>query len=120
MAQTKRKRRTKHRGNAAGMVETRGRTGRAPSAAERKSGPKRSGGLLRTDRFDRPPTWRAAANRSAIATALFVVVIAVIQGTIVAAVAIGVFMFFLYTALGFYTDSFVYKRRQAKKAQGKV
>ena len=31
MAQTKRKRQTKHRGNAAGIVETRGRTGRKPT-----------------------------------------------------------------------------------------
>ena len=37
MAQTRRKRQTKHRGNAAGMVESRGRTGRKPTAAE-KSG----------------------------------------------------------------------------------
>ncbi len=37
MAQTKRKRQTKHRGNAAGVVESRGRTGRKPTAAE-KSG----------------------------------------------------------------------------------
>jgi hypothetical protein len=33
MAQTKRKRRTKHRGNAAGTIESRGRTGRKPTAA---------------------------------------------------------------------------------------
>ena len=38
MAQTRRKRRTKHRGNAAGVVESRGRTGRKPTAAE-KTGP---------------------------------------------------------------------------------
>ena len=37
MAQTKRKRQTKHRGNAAGEVESRGRTGRKPTVAE-KSG----------------------------------------------------------------------------------
>ena len=35
MAQTKRKRQTKHRGNAAGVVEARGRTGRKPTAAEK-------------------------------------------------------------------------------------
>ena len=37
MAQTKRKRRTKHRGNAAGVVEARGRTSRREnmSPAER-------------------------------------------------------------------------------------
>jgi glycerol uptake facilitator-like aquaporin len=115
MAQTKRKRRTKHRGNAAGMVESRGRTGRAPAPAERKS---RS--ALRTQRFDRPPNWRSAANRSAIATLLFVVVVAVIQKNVVAALAIGILMFFTYTALGYYTDSWIYRRRQAKRAQGKL
>ena len=36
MAQTKRKRRTKHRGTAAGTIQTRGRTGRPPTAEERK------------------------------------------------------------------------------------
>ena len=41
MAQTRRKRQTKHRGNAAGVVESRGRTGRKPTAAE-KSGKARA------------------------------------------------------------------------------
>ena len=36
MAQTKRKRRTKHRGTSAGVVESRGRTTRPASPAERK------------------------------------------------------------------------------------
>src|SRR3954447_7624490 len=117
MAQTKRKRRTKHRGNAAGMVEVRGRTGRPGDPAP---GAKRKGGALRTDRLDRPPTWRSAANRSAIATILFVVVISFLQKNVAAAVAIGLVMFFVYTALGFYTDKWNYERRQAKKAAGKL
>ena len=116
MAQPKRKRRTKHRGNAAGMVEVRGRTGRPPSASERRQTAK----AARGQRFDRPPTWRSAANRSAIATVLFVVIVAVLQKNIAAALAIGVAMFFMYTALGYYTDGFIYRRRQAKKAQGKL
>jgi hypothetical protein len=113
MAQTKRKRRTKHRGNAAGMVEARGGT-RGGAAA---SGTKK-GGALRTDRLDREPTWRSAANRSAIATILFVVVIALVQNPAVA-LAFGVPMFFLYTGLGFYTDRWVWQRRMAKRAGGK-
>ena len=36
MAQTKRKRRSKHRGTAAGTIEARGRTGRKPTANEQK------------------------------------------------------------------------------------
>jgi hypothetical protein len=114
MAQTKRKRRSKHRGNAAGAVEVRGRTGRPGDAAP---GAKKSGGMLRTDRLDREPTWRAAANRSAIATILFVVVIAVVQNPAIA-VAFGVPMFFLYTGLGYYTDRWVWQRRMAKKKGG--
>jgi hypothetical protein len=117
MAQTKRKRRTKHRGNAAGMVEVRGRTSKGSAPA---GGGKGRGGAIRTDRLDRPPTWRSAANRSGIATALFVVAIAILQKNIPAAVAIGIVMFFIYTALGFYTDKWIYERRQAKKAAGKL
>jgi len=37
MASTKKKRRTKHRGNAAGIVESRGRTGRKPADNEKKA-----------------------------------------------------------------------------------
>jgi hypothetical protein len=117
MAQTKRKRRSKHRGNAAGSVESRGRTGRQVAPVKGGKGVK---GALRTDRLDKPPTWRSAANRSAIATVLFVVAITVLQKKVGAAVAIGLVMFFVYTALGFYTDKWIYDRRQAKKAAGKL
>jgi hypothetical protein len=114
MAQTKRKRRSKHRGNAAGAVETRGRTGRPVEPVKGGKG----GGAFRADRLDRMPTWRSAANRSAIATILFVVVIAVINSPVVA-FAFGIPMFFLYTGVGFYTDKWVYERRQRRKAAGK-
>jgi hypothetical protein len=114
MAQTKRKR--KHRGNAAGVVETRGRTSRANASAAGAKG--RSGGALRTDRLNREPTWRSAANRSAIATILFVVVIAVVQRNPAIALAFGIPMFFLYTGLGYYTDRWVWQRRMAKRDGG--
>ena len=114
MAQTKRKRRTKHRGNAAGVVESRGRTGRKPTAAERKADAR----AKRAQRFDRPPTWRGAANRAAIATILFIVAVALIfRQSVGAAIAIGGFMFLLYIPLGYYTDMFIYRRRQAKRAE---
>ena len=44
MAQTKKKRSTKHRGNAAGGVESRGRTGRKLTAEERGKNAKARGG----------------------------------------------------------------------------
>jgi hypothetical protein len=105
---SKSKRRTKHRGNAAGMVETRGRTGRKPTAAERKK-------VSRMDRLSRPPSWRSAFNRALIAAAVFVVAaILILKQNPLAGVAFGVFLVLFYTPLTFYTDSFFYRRRQAK------
>ena len=113
MAQTKRKRRTKHRGNAAGVVETRGRTGRKPTGSERKP----SGRAARMDRFNKPPSWRSSFNRALIAAAVFVAAsIFILKQKPIAGVAFGVFLVLFYTPLTFYTDNFFYKRRQAKLA----
>jgi Flp pilus assembly protein TadB len=113
VASTRRKRRTKHRGNAAGVVETRGRTGRKPTGSERKP----SGRAARMDRFNRPPSWRSSFNRALIAAAVFVAAsIFILKQKPIAGVAFGVFLVLFYTPLTFYTDNFFYKRRQAKLA----
>lgn len=115
MAQTKKKRRTKHRGNAAGKVEVRGRTGRPPSPAERKAAARAQ---VRADRFDKPPSWRSAANRAAIAALIFGVAVVVVFGQPVAqGVALAGFMLVVYIPMTFLTDSFIYNRRQKKKAE---
>ena len=51
MAPTKRKRRSKHRGNAAGTIEARGRTGRKPSPEEQKKADKATARERRTQRL---------------------------------------------------------------------
>jgi hypothetical protein len=113
MASTRRKRRTKHRGNAAGMVETRGRTGRKPTGSERKP----SGRAARMDRFNKPPSWRSSFNRALIAAAVFVAAsIFILKQKPIAGLAFGVFLVLFYTPLTFYTDSYFYRRRQAKLA----
>jgi hypothetical protein len=113
VASTRRKRRTKHRGNAAGVVETRGRTGRKPTGSERKP----SGRAARLDRFNKPPSWRSSFNRALIAAAVFVAAsIFILKQKPIAGVAFGVFLVLFYTPLTFYTDSFFYRRRQAKLA----
>jgi hypothetical protein len=114
VASTRKRRQTKHRGNAAGMVETRGRTGRKPTTTERKSG---GGRTARVNRFDKPPSWRSAFNRALIAAAVFVAAsIIILKQKPIAGAAFGVFLVLFYTPLTFYTDSFFYKRRQAKLA----
>lgn len=116
MAQTKRRRRSKHRGTAAGSVVSRGRTGRKPSAAEAKRPAKDQARERRQQRHDKPPTWKGAAQRGAVATALFVVLTLVaFRQSIVAALSLAVFVFGLYTAMGYYTDLFLYNRRQNRK-----
>jgi hypothetical protein len=123
MAQTKRKRRTKHRGNAAGIVETRGRTSRPPSPDERKKQQKAASRQTRTERYSKPPSWRSAANRALVATLLFVaVVVLAFRQPVTSAVALGGFMLLLYIPIGYYTDAFFYNRRQqqlAKRRGGK-
>src|SRR5437588_13114588 len=77
MAQTRRKRKSKHRGTQAGTIEARGRTGRRPptQVEARKISRERRG-----SRLDRPPTWRSALNRAAISAAVFAVPVVVIFG----------------------------------------
>lgn len=119
MAQTKKKRRSKHRGNAAGVIETRGRTGRKPTAEERKAADKAQ---ARRDRLFRPPTWKAATQRAALAALVFGVLLVLAFGQKPGqAIALTAFVFLFYIPLGYYTDAFMYKRRQKSelKAQEK-
>jgi Flp pilus assembly protein TadB len=114
MAHTKRKR--KHRGTQAGTVEARGRTGRPPATqAEGKKIAKERRG----SRLDRPPTWRSALNRAAISAAVFAVAVVLIFGRpIASAVVLGVVMVVVYLPLSYYTDRFLYNRRQRQKRSG--
>ena len=115
MAQTKRKRRSKHRGTPAGTIEARGRTGRKLDPEERAK-PTRG---ARPNRFAKPPTWQGAATRAAIAAAIFfIAVVALFRQPVLGAISIAMFMFLIYIPLGFYTDQFLYKRRKAKEAGG--
>jgi|SRR5438067_11469456 hypothetical protein len=117
MAQTRRRRRTKHRGTPAGTIETRGRTGRKPRPEER-SGPRTA---RKKNRFDQPPTWKSAASRAGVAAGIFLVaVVAVFRQKIVGAISISCVMFLIYVPMSYYTDLWLYRRRQRQKAQGKA
>ena len=122
MAQTKKKRKTKHRGNAAGMVEARGRTGRKPTTDE-KSGrstrdQKKDGSALRPHRLDQPPTWKGALFRAAVASAsFFAVLVLFFKRPAQASAVVAVMMILVYTPLGYFTDLWIHKRRVAKKAK---
>ena len=98
------------------MVEVRGRTGRKPAETERKTKTRAE----RANRYSKPPNWRSAFQRALIASALFVVVsIFLLKLKPAPAVLFGVFLVLMYTPLTYFTDSFIYRRRQAKAAEGK-
>jgi Flp pilus assembly protein TadB len=113
--QSRKRRQTKHRGNAAGMVETRGRTGRKPTSSEKAVDPKTAARERRLERLHRRPTWRGALNRAAIAAALFVVAVIVLGQPPATAVSLGAVMLLIYVPMSYYTDLVIYNRRQKKK-----
>jgi hypothetical protein len=121
MAQTKRKRRTKHRGNAAGSIEARGRTGRKPTAAEQKSASRTA---ARNQRRTKPPSWNSAALKAlAMAVLLFILVYTGILGNkdtnLSQALFLSVMALVIYTPLAYMTDKFVYKRMQRQQQRPK-
>lgn len=112
MAQAKRKRRRKHRGTQAGTVERAGRTGRAQTKGEAKQIARER----RLERLERAPTWRGAANRAAIAAALFGVLVILAFGQPPAAgITLALFVFLLYIPMGYYLDLLIYRRRQRRR-----
>jgi hypothetical protein len=119
MAQTKRKRQTKHRGNAAGVVEARGRTGRPPSADEKK---KQARVDSREARLNRPPTWKMSFRRAGLAGGFMFIFLLITDhpkhgSAFAAALIFAVLAIVLYTPGGFYVENFLYRRRMAKKQQ---
>jgi hypothetical protein len=120
MAQTKRKRRSKHRGNAAGSIEARGRTSRRAnlSPAEQK---KADRAATRQARMSKAPTWNGAFLKAALMAALLFVFtqIGLFGGdtTISQSLFLALFALILYTPLAFATDKFVYSRNQKRNAK---
>jgi hypothetical protein len=120
MAQTRRKRRTKHRGNAAGKVEQRGRTSRPPSPEERKAQRREQSKLERQNRMARPPSWQRAATRSLVTTALFVAFVTLaLDQPLGQTLALGGLLVLLYIPFGYFLDSFFYKRFSARQNAAK-
>src|SRR5438045_5839364 len=120
MAQTKRKRRTKHRGTAAGTIQTRGRTGRPPTAQERK---KQSRQTARERRLNTPPTWKSSLTRASFAAMIMFLFLLLTQGKkkggLTAAILFAVFALVLYVPAGYYLELWMYRRRQRQKEQRK-
>ncbi len=121
---SKRRRPTKHRGNAAGAIEARGRTGRKPTAAEKSgsggrggAGRARSTSAPRPKRYERAPTWKAAGLKAAAAAIIVYAISALLlkrpvsSNLLLLPIVLGI-----YAPLIYYTDLYMYRRYQRKQA----
>ncbi len=116
MAQTKKKRRRKHRGTQGGRVDT-NRRSRPKTRAEAKARA-RSGGK-RAPRGDHPPTWRNSVIRGVAAAAIFAVLLLVIfKKPIGASLALSAFMLVFYIPAGYYIDMLMWRRRERARMRG--
>ena len=123
MPQTKRKRRTKHRGTAAGTIEARGRTGRKPRPEELRATTGAAKSTQRPARGTTPPTWKGAFAKACFgALMLFAAVKFGILGgeekSTLSAASFAAMAAVLYTPVMFATDKFVYSRKQKQLASG--
>ena len=111
MAQTKKKRRRKHRGTQGGSIDTRRRAARPRSREEAKARARAK--RKPTAKVDRPPTWRSSIIRGVAAAAIFTVLLLVIfRRPVGVALSLGAFMLVFYIPGGYFIDTTMWRRRE--------
>src|SRR3954447_12125350 len=102
MAQTKKKRRRKHRGTQGGRIDTRPARGRPRSRAEAQNRARSRGKKGKPgDRTPQPPNWSSALKKGAIAAVLFVGLLALFGQSPIASLLIGILMLGFYVPMAF-------------------
>lgn len=116
MPQTRRKRKTKHRGNAAGAIESRGRTGRKPTSAEKsvKGREAAQAKAAKVARYDRPPTWSGAIWRALAAAVMMLALSLALTKRPTTSFILFPIVLLMYIPLSYYTDQWLFKRRMRK------
>ena len=121
MAQTKKKRRRKHRGTQGGRIDTRPARGRARSRAEAKAQARsRTGkkkGAKGGARERQPASWSSAFKKGGIAAILFVGILSLMGQKPIATAAVGVLMIGFYVPMAYLLDRFFYQRHLRKEEQ---
>jgi hypothetical protein len=114
VAQTRKRRRRKHRGTQGGRIDSK-RRGRPRNRAEAQQ---RARSRKRGPRADTPPTWRSATLRGFVISALLIGTLLLFGRPPVASVAFGVFMLAVYIPMGYWFDRMMWRRRQRQKMGG--
>jgi hypothetical protein len=117
VAQTKKRRRRKHRGTQGGSLDTRGPRGRPRTREEAKARARQKQsrgkqGRTAVDRRDIEPTWGSAAKRGLFGAAIFFLLFWLAFGRPVgASLVLAVALLGIYIPLGYYVDRFFWRRR---------
>ncbi|MEX2448390.1 MAG: hypothetical protein WD404_06565 [Solirubrobacterales bacterium] len=118
MAQTRKKRRRKHRGTQGGRVEPGRRAGRPRNREEAKA--RARAGRKAAPRSDAPPTWRSAVMRGLVAAVIFTVLLILIFGRSAgSALGLGAFMLAFYIPAGYYIDTMMWRRRERARIRAR-
>jgi hypothetical protein len=118
MAQTRKKRRRKHRGTQGGRVDPNRRAGR-PRTREEAKARARASGRNSPAKVDAPPTWRSAITRGAVAAVVFTALLMLIfKRSPGAAVGLGAFMLVFYIPAGYYIDTMMWRKRERARIRG--
>jgi hypothetical protein len=119
MAQTKKKRRRKHRGTQGGRIDTRPARGRARSRAEAqaraKSRTKKKG--KPGERTPQPPNWSTALKKGGLASVLFAGILALMGQNPIQIVFVAIVLLGFYVPMAYLLDRFFYQRYLRKEAQ---
>jgi len=119
MAQTKKKRRRKHRGTQGGRVDPNRRPGKPRNRAEAKARA-RAGRKSPAPRVDAPPTWRSSVIRGLVAAIIFTALLVLLFGrSIGSALALGGFMLAFYIPAGYYIDTTMWRRRERARIRAR-
>jgi hypothetical protein len=111
VAQTKKKRRKKHKGTQGGRIDSSRRRAKPRTRAEAKSQARAR--RSPSGKVDNPPTWRSAILRGLVAAVLFTVLIVVIfKRSAGSALALGGFMLIFYVPAGYYIDMMMWRKRE--------
>ena len=118
MAQTKKKRRRKHRGTQGGRIDTRPSRSRPRSRAEAQN---RARGKQKSKkagpRVPDPPSWSNALKKGGIAAVLFVGLLALFGQKPIPSLLIGILMLGFYVPMAFMMDRFFYQRHLRQEAK---
>ncbi|HTA15261.1 MAG TPA: hypothetical protein VK781_10445 [Solirubrobacteraceae bacterium] len=97
-------------------MESRGRTGRKPTTAE-KTGKAGASKEKPVNRLEREPTWRGAFYRAMAAAVVMLLISILLLKKPNEAIALFPIVLIAYVPISYYTDSWLYRRRQASKAR---